>query len=64
MQIRKFGPETRQEYYEIAIPTGTVWVPGEGRASGLRKLTPKGDLGRYRDVLRGLSWPKTPSARQ
>ena len=53
LEIRQFGQGTRQEYYEIAIPTGTVWVPVEGPASALRKLTPKGDLRRYRRVLRG-----------
>jgi RNA polymerase-interacting CarD/CdnL/TRCF family regulator len=49
---REFGGPSR-EYYEIAIPTGTVWVPVEGTPSGLRKLTEKGDLGRYRGLLSG-----------
>jgi RNA polymerase-interacting CarD/CdnL/TRCF family regulator len=47
----------RQQYYEIAISTGTVWVPVEGPAGGLRRLTVKGDLDRYRDLLRGRPTP-------
>jgi CarD family transcriptional regulator len=64
LEIRQFGPGTRQEYYEIAIPTGTVWVPVEGPASGLRKLTLKGDLGRYRGVLRGRPTPLVADLKQ
>jgi RNA polymerase-interacting CarD/CdnL/TRCF family regulator len=40
-------------YYEVAIEKSTVWVPVDaGSASGLRSLTPKSDLARYRGVLR------------
>jgi len=64
LEIRQFGPGTSLEYYEIAIPTGTVWVPVSGPANGLRKLTPKGDLGRYRGVLKGRPTPLTADHKQ
>ena len=64
LEMRQFGPGTRQQYYEIAIPTGTVWVPVEGTASGLRKLTAKGDVSRYRGVLRGRPTPLAADHKQ
>ena len=64
LETRRFGPGTSLEYYEIAIPTGTVWVPVSGPANGLRKLTPKGDLGRYRGVLKGRPTPLTADHKQ
>ena len=49
---RFFDAEARL-YYEIAIQRSTVWVPVDaGPASGLRPLTPKGELARFRGVLR------------
>jgi RNA polymerase-interacting CarD/CdnL/TRCF family regulator len=40
-------------YFEIATHRGTVWVPVDAYAAcGLRLLTDKGDLSRYRDVLK------------
>ena len=57
LEIKQVGPATRQEYYEIAISTGTVWVPVEGHPSGLRKVTAESDLGKYRDLLRGRPTP-------
>ncbi len=64
LETRQFGPGTKQEYYEIAITTGTVWVPVEAPARGLRKLTPKGDLARYRGVLRGRPTPLAEDLKQ
>jgi RNA polymerase-interacting CarD/CdnL/TRCF family regulator len=64
LETRQFGPGTKQQYYEIAIPTGTAWVPVEGPASGLRKLTAKGDLARYRDVLRARPIPLASDHKQ
>jgi CarD family transcriptional regulator len=64
LESREFGQGKRQEYYEIAIPTGTVWVPVEGPAHGLRKLGSKADLGRYRSVLRSRPTPLSPDHKQ
>jgi CarD family transcriptional regulator len=63
LETREFGEGTK-EYYEIAIPTGTVWVPVEGPAGGLRKLGTKGDLGKYRSVLKGRPTPLPPDHKQ
>ena len=52
LETRRFGAGPERQYYQLAIPTGTVWVPVEGSTSGLRQLTAKGDLARYRGLLR------------
>lgn len=46
-----FDAEARL-YYEIDLQRNRVWVPVDaGPASGLRPVTPKSDLARYRRVL-------------
>lgn len=52
-EMREFESAPRQLYYQIALDTGTLWVPVKGPQSGLRKMTPRGDLKQYRRVLRG-----------
>lgn len=64
LEMREFGPGTKRRYYEIAIPTGTIWVPVEGPVSGLRKLTSKSDLGKYRGLLRSRPTPLASDHRQ
>lgn len=64
LETRRFGSGPEQNYYNFAIPTGTVWVPVEGSASGLRPLTPKGDLDRYRGLLRSRPTPLVTDHRQ
>jgi RNA polymerase-interacting CarD/CdnL/TRCF family regulator len=56
-EMRQFDSGNRQLYYQIALPTGTLWVPVEGPPSGLRKMTDRGELARYRGVLRGRPIP-------
>lgn len=52
-------------YYEVALGRHTMWVPVDAApASRLRPLTPKGELGHYRGVLRGRPVPMTPDHRQ
>jgi RNA polymerase-interacting CarD/CdnL/TRCF family regulator len=48
--------QARQLYYEIAISHGTLWVAVETQ-EGLRSMTPRADLPRYRTML--MSSPKT-----
>lgn len=64
LEVREFGPGTAQRYYVIAIAKGTMWVPVEGPASGLRKLTAKGELGKYRGILRSRPTPLVADSRQ
>ncbi len=52
LETRQFGAAASREYYEIAIAKGRVWIPVDGPNSGLRKLTARGDLPRYRVLLR------------
>ena len=51
LELRHFDGDGSQEYYEIAIATGTVWVPVEGPAHGVRRLTSKDELPKYRNLL-------------
>lgn len=53
IETREFSQGAPQLYYRIAIPTGTVWVPLDGSGAGLRKLTAKDELERYRHLLSG-----------
>jgi RNA polymerase-interacting CarD/CdnL/TRCF family regulator len=53
LEMRQFGAGDARMYYEISMPKGTIWVPVSGPASGLRRVTAKGDLARYRGLLRG-----------
>jgi RNA polymerase-interacting CarD/CdnL/TRCF family regulator len=64
LEMKQVGQGKRQEYYEIAISTGTVWVPVEGYPSGLRKVTPKNELSRYRDLLRSRPTPLAADHKQ
>jgi len=58
LEQKKFA-QAAQLYYEIAIANGTLWVEVETPPSGLRLITAKDDLPRYRTVL--LSSPVTLS---
>jgi CarD family transcriptional regulator len=49
---RKPLAQEAQLYYEIAIVKGTLWVAVEMPPAGLRGVTTKGDLPRYRTVLK------------
>lgn len=49
---RFVGNQNRQ-YYEVATEKSTIWVPIEASATiGLRRVTVKRDLARYRSVLK------------
>ena len=60
LEIRQFAAGPAQLYYKISIPNGTVWVQVDASSSGLRKVTTKDDLARYRDILK--SRPKNLTA--
>ena len=51
LEMKQCPAGPKRLYYNFAIPTGTVWVPVEGNAGGLRTLTVKADLEQYRSVL-------------
>jgi len=56
------GPE--QQYYRFEIASGTVWVPVDNAATGLRKLFAKKDLALYRALLRSRPVPLEGDFRQ
>ena len=64
---KRFEAEERQ-FYEVAIERSTVWVPvdnsGNGNGNGLRPLTTKNELNRYRQLLQSAPQPLTPDSRQ
>jgi CarD family transcriptional regulator len=64
---KRFEAEER-EFYEVAIERSTVWVPVDdsrsGNGNGLRPLTPKSELNRYRRVLQSSPKPLTQDPRQ
>ena len=62
---KRFVEAEASRYYEIGIQQSTVWVPVEGSTpSGLRPLTSKHELARYRGVLRSHPALLTPDSRQ
>jgi RNA polymerase-interacting CarD/CdnL/TRCF family regulator len=60
---RQFEPGVTREYYEIAVPGSTVWVPLDLQKSGLRKLTGKGEIARCRQVLQSPAVPLNENPR-
>jgi RNA polymerase-interacting CarD/CdnL/TRCF family regulator len=64
LEVREFDPGIAQRYYVIAIAKGTMWVPVDGPPSGLRRLTAKGELGKYRGILRSRPTPLAMDSRQ
>lgn len=54
-----------RQYYQIDMRQGTIWIPVEGsEATGLRPLTTKAELPRWRRVLSGAGAALNPDARQ
>lgn len=64
LESRRFGAGTAQLYYEIALAKGTIWVPVDHHERGLRPLTSKDELGRYRGLLRSRPAPLAADHRQ
>jgi RNA polymerase-interacting CarD/CdnL/TRCF family regulator len=59
-----FGSGSDQRYYEVAIPTGTIWIPVDGSDASLRTVTRKVELARYRTILRTRPAPLAVDFRQ
>lgn len=55
---KSFGSAEPQQYYEVVTARSTVWVAvATAETHGLRPLTSRAELSRYRDVLRGRPMP-------
>ena len=63
MEDREFERGTSRTYYEIHIPSGTVWVPVDLSNSGLRRLAQKRDIARCREILKAHPLPLTEDGR-
>lgn len=61
---RRFDAGTPRMYYEVALAKGTVWVPVDQSKGGLRRLTTKDELARFRGLLRGQPAPLAEDHRQ
>jgi RNA polymerase-interacting CarD/CdnL/TRCF family regulator len=60
-----FPGSAPREYYQIDMRQGTIWIPVDDSAStGLRALTTKAELARWRRVLSAPSVALNPDARQ
>ena len=60
---REFEPGVMRQYYEIAIPGSTLWVPLDMPTFGLRKLTVKSEITRCRKILESAPNPLVEDAR-
>jgi CarD family transcriptional regulator len=53
IEEKQFSEKRVRQYYEVILPRRTLWVPVEAQASiGLRLVTAKSDLDRYRNLLK------------
>jgi CarD family transcriptional regulator len=58
IEEKRFSEIGARLYYEIALPRSTMWIPVEAQATvGLRLVTAKSDLDRYRDLLKSRPVP-------
>ena len=58
IEERQFSEMRARLYYQITLPTSTVWIPVEAQATiGLRLVTARNDLDQYRDLLRSRPVP-------
>jgi RNA polymerase-interacting CarD/CdnL/TRCF family regulator len=64
LEVKRFDRGLERQYYQLEIPTGTVWVPVDVSPGGLRKLFARGDLATYRDLLRSRPSPLVVDHRQ
>lgn len=53
LEKRRFSGVEARLYYEVLMSKSTIWIPTDtSRSGGLRPLTAKSDLARYRDLLK------------
>jgi RNA polymerase-interacting CarD/CdnL/TRCF family regulator len=58
IEEKQFSEIGARLYYKITLPRSTVWIPVEAQAtSGLRLVTARSDLDRYRNLLESRPVP-------
>lgn len=60
---QRFHESEARQYYEVVTDKSTIWVAVEG-ATGLRPVTGKTELGRYRSLLRQAPGSMVADSRQ
>lgn len=64
LENREFERGQIRKYYEVSMPGGSIiWVPVDRADSGLRKLAPKSELVRCREILKSHPLPLTQDGR-
>jgi len=54
LEEKRLAEDQPRWYYVVVVDKSTVWVPVDGNnTAGLRAVTPKKDLDRYRALLKG-----------
>lgn len=58
IEEKQFSEIRARLYYQITLPRSTIWIPVEAQATvGLRLVTARSDLDRYRDLLKSRPVP-------
>ena len=57
LETKQLGQQAEHVYYEIATPKSTIWVAVDAHPTGLRPLTAKSNLVRYRRLLKSAPAP-------
>jgi len=58
IEEKQFSAMRARLYYQITLPSSTVWIPVEAQATiGLRLVTARSDLDQYRDLLKSRPVP-------
>ncbi len=54
LEEKRLAEDQPRRYYVVVVDKSTLWVPvDDNNSAGLRAVTPKKDLDRYRAVLKG-----------
>lgn len=59
VEEKQFSEKGARWYYKVALTRRTVWIPVETAATGLRPVTARNDLERYRNLLKSPPVPLT-----
>jgi CarD family transcriptional regulator len=64
LENREFERGQILKYYEVSMPGGSIiWVPVDKANSGLRKLAPRSEIARCREILKSQPLPLTQDGR-
>ncbi len=65
LEERQLAEQTKRLYYVLAADKSTIWVPVDAAGpTALRRLTPRQDLDRYRELLQSRPTPLSKDHRE